>query len=121
MDMNDEIPLEDHRYFQARLDHLHMQHPAALVAYLETGTLTSHLREMTGRAMQVKADLMFNRNLPEDQADELVMNQLIADPHERSRLSDPTSRRKLMTLLDRYKATLPHLPRTYLSQSETTE
>jgi hypothetical protein len=121
MELTDEIPLEDHRYFRARLDHLETTHPMALLALLEAGTLTSHLREVTGRGMQAKAELVINRNLPQDQADELVMNQVVADPQEQSRLNHPTNRKKLRTLLDRYKATLPNLPRTYLSQSEITE
>jgi hypothetical protein len=50
MDTSDEIPLEDHRYFRARLDHLESRHPAALLSHLEQGTLTEHLREVTGRA-----------------------------------------------------------------------
>jgi hypothetical protein len=121
MDTSDEIPLEDHRYFGARLDHLESRHPAALLSHLEQGTLTEHLRQVTGRAMQAKADLVFNQNLPEDQADELVMNQVVADPQESSRLEVPTSRLKLRLLLDQYKATLPHLPRTYQSESEIIE
>lgn len=121
MDTSDEIPLEDHRYFRARLDHLETQHPAALLNYLEQRTLTKHLREITGRGMQAKAELVFHQNLSEDQADELVMDQVIADPQEQSHLNDPVSRTKLRLLLDRYKASLPDLPRTYLSQSETTE
>jgi hypothetical protein len=121
MDTRDEIPLEDHRYFRARLNHLETQHPAALLSHLERGTLTAHLREMTGRGMRARAELVFNQKMPADQADELVMNQLIADPQEQSRLNDPASRMKLRLLLERYKAALPGLPRTYQSQSETTE
>ena len=121
MDTSDEIPLEDHRYFRARLDHLEMSNPMALLAFLEAGTLTSHLREVTGRAMQAKAELVINRNLPEDHADELVMNQVVADPQEQSRLDNPMMRRKLRMLLEQYKARLPRLPRTYQSQSEITE
>jgi uncharacterized protein YicC (UPF0701 family) len=105
----------------ARLDHLETQIPAALLNHLERGTLTEHLREVTGRAMHTKADLVINKDLPVDQADEMVMNQLVADPLERSRLDDPTSRTKLRTLLDRYKTALPELRRTYQSESETTE
>jgi hypothetical protein len=30
--------------------------------------------------MQTKANLVFRQNLPADQADELVMNQIVADP-----------------------------------------
>ena len=121
MDTSDEIPLEDHRYFQARLNHLENQNPVALLYYLEQATLTQHLREMTGQAMQARASLVFDRNTPEDQADELVMNQVVADPAEWSRLNDPASRMRLRTLLDRYKAALTSLPRTYQSQSEITE
>ena len=84
MDTSDEIPLEDHRYFRARLDHLEMLHPMALLAFLEAGTLTLHLREVTGRGMQAKAELTFNQNVPEDQADELVMSQVVADPRNRA-------------------------------------
>jgi hypothetical protein len=94
MDTSDEIPLEDHRYFGARLDHLESRHPAALLSHLERGTLTEHLRDVTGRAMQAKAELVFNQKLPEDQADELVMKQVVADPQEMSRLRDPASRMK---------------------------
>jgi len=121
MDKSDEIPLEDHRYFCARLDHLETQHPAALLNHLEMGTLTQHLREVTGRAMHAKANLVFNENIPEDQADEMVMAQIVADPEEQSRLENPASRMKLRTLLHRYKATIPNLSRTYQSESETTE
>lgn len=121
MDTSDEIPVEDHRYFRARLDHLEVQDSAALLNHLEQGTLTRHLREVTGQAMQARASLVFERNMPEDQADELVLNQIVADPAERSRLHDPASRTKLRTLLDRYKAGMPSLPRTYQSQSEITE
>ena len=46
MDTNDEIPLEDHRYFRARLDHLETQNPAALLNHLEDETLTHHLRSV---------------------------------------------------------------------------
>ncbi|HVT90641.1 MAG TPA: hypothetical protein VHD56_17430 [Tepidisphaeraceae bacterium] len=121
MDTSDEIPLEDHRYFRARLDHLETRNPAALLNHLEQETLTKNLRNVTGRAMQTQADLVINKNMPVDQADELVMNQIVADPAEQSRLDDPASRIKLRTLLDRYKATLSDLPRTYQSESETTE
>ncbi len=121
MDTSDEIPLEDHRYFRARLDHLESRHPAALLSHLEQGTLTEHLREVTGRAMQAKGELVFNQNLPEDQADELVMNQVVADPQELSRLEDPASRMKLRLLLDPYKAAMPYLRRTYQSESEIIE
>ena len=121
MDTSDEIPLEDHRYFQARLEHLESQHPAALLSHLENGTLTEHLRDVTGRGMQAKANLVFNKKLPENQADEMVMNQVVADPQERSRLNDSASRMRLRSLLDQYKAALPTLPRTYQSESETTE
>lgn len=121
METSDEIPLEDHRYFLARLHHLEMQHPAALLNLLERGTLTQHLREMTSRGMVAIAELTFNQSLPADQADELVMNQLIADPQEKSHLNDRTSRLKLRLLLARYEREMHDLPRTYLSQSETTE
>ncbi|HAU37794.1 MAG TPA: hypothetical protein DCX07_08770 [Phycisphaerales bacterium] len=121
MDTTDEIAVEDHRYFQARLAHLERQHPAALLAHLEQGTLTQHLREIAERGMQAKAKLVFERNMTPGQADELVMNQVVADPAERSRLRDPEGRMKLRRLLDRYKAEMPNLPRTYQSQNETTE
>ena len=121
MDTTDEIPLEDHRYYLARLDHLESRHPAALLNHLERGTLTQHLRDVTMRAMQAKAHLMFDQNMPEDQADEMVMNQVIADPQEHGQLNDPMDRLKLRLLLGPYKEALPDLPRTYLSQSETIE
>jgi hypothetical protein len=121
MNTNDEIPLEDHRFFLARLDHLEQQNPAALLHHLESGTLTMHLREVIARAMQAKADLVINQKLPVDQADELVMNQIVADPRELSQLYIPTSRMKLRTLLERYRKTLSYLPRTYLSENEITE
>jgi hypothetical protein len=120
METSDEIPLEEHRYFRARLEHLERQHPAALLNHLEQGTLTEHLRNVTGRGMQAKAKLVVNHKMPEDQADEMVMSQVVADPAEKSYLDNPASRIKLRTLLERYKATLPDLPRTYQSQSETT-
>lgn len=121
METNDEIPLEDHRYFRARLDHLAAHNPAALLNHLEKRTVTEHLREVTWRGMQAKANLVINHQMPEDQADELVMCQIVADPQEQSRLDNPTSRTKLRILLDRYKAALPDLPKTYQSQSETIE
>jgi hypothetical protein len=121
MDTSDEIPLEDHRYFRARLDHLESRYPVLLLSHLERGTLTEHLRDVTGRAMQAKAALVFNQNLPEDQADELVMNQLVADPEEQSELNDSAARLKLRLLLDPYKEAMPDLPRTYQSESETIE
>ena len=121
MDTNDEIPLEEHQYFSARLDHLETQHPAALLHHLENGTLTTHLRELTARAMQAKAILVIHQNLPVDQADELIMNQMVADPQEQSQLYIPTSRAKLRTLLERYRRALPDLPKTYPSKSEITE
>jgi hypothetical protein len=121
MDTSDEIPLEDHRYFSARLDHLEDRNPAALLNHLEKGTLTEHLREWVLRAMQAKADLVINKNMPVDQADELVMSHIVADPREQSRLDNPASRMKLRILLEQYMAALPDLPRTYQSQSETIE
>ena len=121
MDTHDEIPLEEHRYFRARLDHLETRNPALLRNHLEMGTLTQHLRDLTMRAMRAKAELVFNQNIPEDQADELVMNQIVANPQEMSPLQDATSRRKLRLLLDPYKAAMPYLRRTYQSESETTE
>jgi hypothetical protein len=120
-DTNDEISLEDHRYFRARLDHLESRNPAALLDHLEKGTLTDQLREMTLRAMEAKGNLVINYNFPVDQADEMVMNLVVADPEEQSRLDSPADRRKLRMLLDQYKAALPDLPRTYQSQSETIE
>lgn len=121
MDTTDEIPPEDHRYFQARLDHIESHHPVMLLNHLENGTLTAHLREVTSRAMQAIGDLMFNKNLPQDQANELVMNQIVADPREKSQPLDPKRRANLRKLLDQYRAELPSLTRTYLSQSETIE
>jgi hypothetical protein len=121
MDTSDEIPLEDHRYFAARLDHLEQQNPAALLHHLADGTLTMHLRELTARAMQAKAILVFNQKFPLDQADELIMNQMVADPQEQSQLYIPASRVKLRKLLERYRRALPDLPRTYPSESETIE
>ncbi|HET6249667.1 MAG TPA: hypothetical protein VFE47_18405 [Tepidisphaeraceae bacterium] len=75
MTANDEIPLEDHRYFHARLEHLQSQNPAALLIHLKCRTLTGHLREVTARAMQARAELVMNQNLPVDQADEMVMHR----------------------------------------------
>lgn len=121
MDTTDEIPLEDHRYFSARLDHLENQNPVALLDHLEQGTLTQHLREVTMRAMQTKANLVINQNLPEDQVDEMVMYQVVADPQERSRLEDSTDQLKFRLLLHQYKAAMPNLPRTYQSEGEITE
>ena len=121
MDTSDEIPLEDHRYFRARLNHLEQQNPAALLHHLQDGTLTTHLRELTARAMQAEANLVINQKLPVDQAGELIMSQMVADPQEQSQLYIPASRMKLRTLLERYRRALPDLPRTYQSQNETTE
>ena len=120
-DTSDEIPLEDHRYFRARLDHLETQNPVSLLNHLERGTLTQHLRELTLRALQAKAELVIHQNVPEDQADELIMSQVVADRQERSPLEDPKSRMKLRALLDPYKAAMPYLRRTYQSEIETTE
>lgn len=121
MDTADEIPLEDHRYFRARLDHLETRNPAALLIQLETGTLTEHLRQVTARATQFRGDLLLRQKMREDQADELVMHQIVADPQEFSRLNQPASKLKLKSLLDPYRANMPFLPRTYQSQRETTE
>jgi len=121
MDTSDEISLEDHRYFAAKLDHLEQQNPATLLQHLENGTLTLHLRELTARAMGAKARLIINHKLPEDQADELILNQMVADPHEQSQLYIPSSRMKLRTLLEQYRMALPDLPKTYLSENEITE
>jgi hypothetical protein len=121
MDTTDEIPLEDHRYFRARLDHLENRHPAVLLSLLEQGALTEHLRDVTGRAMQAKGNLVINQNIPEAQADEMVMHQIVADPAEPlSLLQDQASRNKLRSLLAAYRLAMLHLPRTYQSQSETT-
>jgi hypothetical protein len=78
MDANDEIALEDHRFFSARLDHMQQQNPAALLHHLENGTLTMNLREVIAQAVQAKANLVFHQKLPADQADELVLNQIVA-------------------------------------------
>jgi hypothetical protein len=121
MDTSDEIPLEDHRYFYARLEHLESRNPATLLTLLESERLTEHLRVVTGWAIQAKANLVVTQNMPEDQADELVMSRVVADPEEQSRLDNPASRIKLRTHLERYKAALPGLPRTYRSQSEIIE
>jgi hypothetical protein len=121
MDTTDEIPLEDHRYFSARLDHLESQQPVVLLNHLEQGTLTQHLRDVTMRAMQAKANLVFNQNIPEDQADELVMNQVVADPKEHGQLNDPSDRLKLRLLLNPYRSEMPDLPRTYQSVNEIIE
>jgi len=122
MDTTDEIPLEDHRYFRARLDHLENRSPATLLRYLETGTLTEHLREITGWAMQTRADLVIHQNRPADEADEMVMHQIVADPQESlNLLNDPANRNRLRSLLTAYRLAIPHLPRSYQSQNETTE
>ena len=121
MDTNDEIPLEEHRYFYARLDHLESRNPATLLNLLERGTLTEHLRLVTGWAMLTKANLEINQHMPENEADELMMSQVVADPQEQSRLDNAVSRMRLRMLLGQYKAALSILPRTYLSQNETTE
>jgi hypothetical protein len=121
MDTNDEIPLEEHRYFWARLYHLEHRHPTALLLLMDQRKLTEHLRAVTRRAMRQFGELVVARDLPPDLADELVMNQIVADPTERSQLHDSFSRRKLRHLLNRYKDAIPKFTRTYLSQSETTE
>ena len=121
MGTSDEIPLEDHRYFYARLDHLESRNPATLLNLLERGMLTEHLRVVTAWAMQAKANLVINQNLPVNEADELVMSQVVADPQEQSQLDNAVSRMRLRMLLGQYKAALSILPRTYLSQNETTE
>jgi hypothetical protein len=120
MDTKDEVALEDHRYFRARLEHLEHRHPAGLLSLMEQRKLTDHLRKVTRRAMQALGELI-SQKLSFEQADEIVMNQIVADPMERSRLNDSFSRRKLRHLLNRYKDAIPKFTRTYLSQSETTE
>src|SRR4051794_35750088 len=118
MNTTDEIPLEDHYYFQARLDHLENRHPAMLLGYLEMGTLTEHLRGVTVRAMKARGNLVINRNMAENQADEMVMLQVVADPLEPlSLLRDQLSIIKLRSLLAAYRVAMRHLPRTYLSQN----
>lgn len=121
MDTIDEIPLEEHRYFWARLEHLEHRNPAALLNLMEQRKLTEHLRSVTKRALRQFGELLLTKNLIPGEADELVMNQIIADPMERSQLHDSFSRRKLRHLLNRYKDAIPKFPRTYLSESETTE
>ena len=121
MSTSDEIPLENHQYFFARLDHLEQRHPVALLHHLESGTLTTHLRELTARAMRTRANLIFKQQLPIDQANELILNQMIADPQEQSQLYIPTSRTKLRMLLEQYRRRLPDLPKTYQSENEITE
>jgi hypothetical protein len=121
MDTTDEIPLEDHRYFWARLDHLERQHPVALLHHLENLTLTMHLREWTTLAMKTKARLVIEGKLTVSLADEWVMNQIVADPWECSQLYIPASRMRLRKLLELYRNTLPNLPRTYQSENEITE
>ncbi len=107
MDTTDEIPLEDHRYFRARLEYLESRHPAVLLHHLQSGTLTEHLRDITGWAMQTKADLVISQKLPMDQADEIVTHQIVADPlAPLSLLSEPTSRHRLRGLLLVYKTAL---------------
>jgi len=122
MDTSDEIPLEDHRYFQARLSHLEQRQPVMLLVLLERRELTGHLRSVVMRAMNTLGDFVINQGLPLNQADELVMKQIVADPHEKPAfLKDRINREKLRTLLRDYRATLPSLPRTYLSQQQITE
>jgi hypothetical protein len=121
MDTRDEIPLEDHRYFLARLTHLEHRHPAGLLSLMEQQKLTEHLRSVTRIAILALTELVINGKMSIEQAEDLVMNQIVADPMERSRLNDPASRRKLRHLLNRYKDAIPKFTRTYLSQSENTE
>jgi hypothetical protein len=121
MDTSDEIPLEHHRFFEARLDHLENCNPALLLSLLEEGTLTKHLRAVTARAMQTLGELVIHQNMPVDAANEMVMNQVVADPDERSRLTEASSHEKLQSLLERYRKVMPDLPRTYQSESETIE
>ena len=122
MDTSDEIPVEEHRYFQARLDHLESRHPALLLNHLAEGTLTNHLRQVTMRAMQAKGSLVVYQNLPENQAEELVMEAIVTDPAEPfTPLRNGTERMEFWRLLADYKEQMPNLPRTYLSQSETME
>ena len=52
MDSFDEIPLEDHHFFAARLAYLETHQPKTLLDLLENDSLTSHLRERTSRAMK---------------------------------------------------------------------
>ena len=121
MDTADEIPVEDHHYFRARLTHLENRQPVILLHHLENGTLTEHLRDVTSRAMQTMGNLVINHNLPVDQADEMVMHEIVANSQEPLRLlNDQASRIRLRSLLLVYKTALPALPRTYLSQNETT-
>ncbi|HVV71919.1 MAG TPA: hypothetical protein VHI52_10530 [Verrucomicrobiae bacterium] len=121
METTDEIALEDHRFFQARISHLERRHPVALLTFLEEKKLTAHLREVTVRAMRALGELTTHGAMRIDQAEELVMWQIVADPMEKSKLPGPMSRRKMRALLTRYQEQLPTLPRTYLSQNETTE
>lgn len=122
MDSFDEIPLEEHRFFAARLAYLETHQPEMFLNLLENGSLTSHLRETTSRAMNALGELVLNKQLPADQAEELVMSQIVTDPQQTIEpLCDPRSRRKLQTLLRKYRKAMPNLPRTYQSQVETTE
>jgi len=117
MDGNEGVPLEEHRYFWARLEHLEHRHPAGLLSLMEQRKLTDHLREVTRRALGALAELV-RQGMSFEQADEIVMSQILADPRDRSRLNDSFKRRKLRHLLNRYKDAVPNFTRTYVKESE---
>ena len=121
MDTNDEIAVEDHRFFRERLNHLQYRHPAMLLALLEERQLTLHLREVTAWAMRTLGELTMNQGLATNQAEELVLRLIVADPSEQSKVRDPVNRQRLRRLIRRYQESLPRLTRTYLSQNEITE
>ena len=122
MDSFDEIPLEDHHFFAARLAYLETHQPKTLLDHLENDSLTCHLREQTNRAMNALGELALRKQIPLDQAEELVMSQIVADAQAPVEpMNDPQARRKLQSLLQKYREAMPNLPRTYQSQLETTE
>ena len=122
MDTFDEIPLEDHRFFATRLAYLETHQPKTLLDLLENGSLTAHLRETTSRAMKALGESMLNNQIPADQAEEIVMSQIVTEPREAAeRLSNPQSRRKLHRLIREYRKGIQNLPRTYQSHLETIE
>lgn len=112
------IALEDHAYFRARLAHLEHRHPAGLMNLLTERTLTHHLRTQTAKAIRRYNRLVDEEQVPAETADDIV-NREISNPAERSKLYDPQSRRRLRSMLNRYKDALATLPRTYLEDPST--
>ena len=53
-----------------------------LLALLENGELSAHLRQTVMRAMRIRGRLVIEEKMADDAANELVMSQIVADISE---------------------------------------